>query len=475
MRRVITGLLIVALGIGAPGVAWAEDAGGSVEPTAPPATESPTPAESPAPSASAGPSQEIIDSNPWAPQDGDGNGVDDSQENAAGYAVIDANGNTTNIIVCSPAFCGSGWIPTRYDGYTPVEFARVVPQTSADRNSGNVAGYWGHYDESSSTWTVTQGSSTFVIDPSKYPGEAGSLTCVSGCQTELPGSESADATTTDDAASEQALAKAFTSDLTPVFTEEAARLPGESQDLSVAMRSAKIERTAALVAGLVMGRVDSAVSQAASLSTAYSRALLSDLHGPSRSKLAGQLATLRADSDEEWRFRQRVRALVARDIASALSSSVVSDHLTLGDSEGVDIAQAFANPSVQRLFGIGLTAGQRTAVRSALERGDVSGAATLLTVNASGDERAFASAVLHGRLDRATQLIPRLTSSSGLAASALEVAADAELFGGAATAGAVALDALTRGRQVAAGTALYSGARHQQCAAGRCVWVPQSA
>lgn len=60
----------------------------------------------------------------------------------AGWAVIDENGNTENIIVCNPEACGSGWHGGK----------RVVLQTLQE-NNGNVAAYLdSYYDFNQGIW-----------------------------------------------------------------------------------------------------------------------------------------------------------------------------------------------------------------------------------------------------------------------------------------------------------------------------------
>jgi hypothetical protein len=67
------------------------------------------------------------------------------------YAVLDSNGNVTNIIVCGSACAGGTWA-----GQT------VVPQVAADPVTGeNRGGFWQGpgtttYDSNSGTFTMTE-------------------------------------------------------------------------------------------------------------------------------------------------------------------------------------------------------------------------------------------------------------------------------------------------------------------------------
>lgn len=474
MRRVGPILLAIALGMGAP-TAWADESETATPSDTTPVVDTSSPPATPE-SASSGPTQDVIDSNPWAPHDSDGNGVDDSQENAAGYAIVDANGNTTNIIVCSPAFCGSGWIPTRYDGFTPVEFARVVPQTTADRNTGNVAGYWGHYDETSSTWTVTQGNSTFAIDPSKYPGEAGSLVCVAGCDQpstdDLSGGEPGQADESDLDLLAGELARSLATDLEPLFGGRQNLLPGESSGLASEMHAAKVSRTAALVAALVTQQPEGAADQAGALTAAYVDKLVGKLSKREQRVVSHDLVTAHIDSQGEREVRSRSRALVLRDIASALSLNSVSDRLGVTAEDASHVAQALANPTVQRAMSDRLSVAERESVFGALERGAVDQAAATVGESVTPTEQAFTRFVLNGRLDQAARLAPRLSAASGMVSIALSVAARGSGTEHPAMAQLVALDALLQGRTLQAGQALYAGTRKQRCAHAGCAWVP---
>lgn len=91
-----------------------------------------------------------------------------------GYAVVDANGNVTNVIVCAPSVCGSG------------SFAgmNVVEQTAPDPVSGNVVGYMDTtYDAATGTFTqVDPGSqAVYTLDKTNQ-----SWHCASNCPVETP-------------------------------------------------------------------------------------------------------------------------------------------------------------------------------------------------------------------------------------------------------------------------------------------------
>lgn len=104
------------------------------------------------------PTQEDIENDSWNDNnkdpDGDGEAVPKDQDEPESWAIVDENGNVINTITCDIDFCGSGWIPTKYDGNTPTEFARVVLQAKRDPSTGrNNGGHFGQYNFSSNTWT----------------------------------------------------------------------------------------------------------------------------------------------------------------------------------------------------------------------------------------------------------------------------------------------------------------------------------
>lgn len=128
------------------------------------------------------PSEEMIEQDPWfeasVDPDGDGSAVPTSQEKEQTWAVVDENGNTINIISCTQSYCGSGWIPTDFDGLVPTEFARVVLQSDYDPvTDSNKGGHWGQHNFESGTWTLESGSGTLVMptDPNEDP------VCIANC------------------------------------------------------------------------------------------------------------------------------------------------------------------------------------------------------------------------------------------------------------------------------------------------------
>jgi hypothetical protein len=107
-----------------------------------------------------------------------------SQDEPETWAVVDENGNTLNVIVCDRDYCGSGWIPTRYDGFTAVEFARVVLQGARDPQTGNSnGGHWGNYNFPSNTWTQTNPDNSVYQMPVEYGAQP---ICIELCPTPEP-------------------------------------------------------------------------------------------------------------------------------------------------------------------------------------------------------------------------------------------------------------------------------------------------
>lgn len=101
------------------------------------------------------PSQELVQQDPWTNSSNAPVGQTPSgQDEPESWAVVDENGNTLNIIVCDVDFCGSGWIPTAYDGFTPTQWSRVVLQGARDPETGiSNGGHWGQYNFPSNVWT----------------------------------------------------------------------------------------------------------------------------------------------------------------------------------------------------------------------------------------------------------------------------------------------------------------------------------
>ena len=135
------------------------------------------------------PSQEAIQQNLWeavsADPAPDSSEIDPaSQDEPESWAVVDEDGNTLNVIVCDRDYCGSGWIPTRYDGFTPVEFARVVLQGARDPQTGNSnGGHWGSYNFPSDTWTQTNPNGSVYEVPITYGSQP---TCIELCPSPEP-------------------------------------------------------------------------------------------------------------------------------------------------------------------------------------------------------------------------------------------------------------------------------------------------
>lgn len=101
----------------------------------------------------------------------------------AGWAVLDSNGNTVNIIVCTPEVCGSG----TFGGN------RVVLQTLQDPVTHNTAAYVdAHYNEQNGQWTreivstTPNGQPNPVVEiPLAYPGSV-PMPCIANCPTPTP-------------------------------------------------------------------------------------------------------------------------------------------------------------------------------------------------------------------------------------------------------------------------------------------------
>jgi hypothetical protein len=126
------------------------------------------------------PSEEIIQQNPWVHSSSAPEGeIPIGQDEPESWAVVDENGNTLNIIVCDIDYCGSGWIPTEYDGTTPTQWARVVLQGSRDSQTGNSnGGHWGQYNFSENVWTETREDGSVYQVPTEYGSRP---FCVEGC------------------------------------------------------------------------------------------------------------------------------------------------------------------------------------------------------------------------------------------------------------------------------------------------------
>lgn len=153
------------------------------------ASTEPTPSATPNIDTLSPPSQEMIEQDLWstvsvdpAPDNSETDPA--SQDEPETWAVVDENGNTLNVIVCDRDYCGSGWIPTRYDGFTAVEFARVVLQGARDTQTGNSnGGHWGNYNFSSDTWTQTNPNGSVYEIPIAYGSQP---ICIELCPSPEP-------------------------------------------------------------------------------------------------------------------------------------------------------------------------------------------------------------------------------------------------------------------------------------------------
>jgi hypothetical protein len=111
-----------------------------------------------------------------APADPEPSGHSGHPDNMApdevgGWAVVDENGNVTNIIVCTPEVCGSG----TFGGNT------VIFQTHKGED-GNVAGHWNsQYDAEKNVWTVTDAQGNTYELPKDYPGNFQGPVCYENC------------------------------------------------------------------------------------------------------------------------------------------------------------------------------------------------------------------------------------------------------------------------------------------------------
>ena len=145
------------------------------------ASAEPTPSATPNIDTLSLPSQEMIEQNPWGP---DGSEEGSTTLAPETWALVDENGKTLNIIVCNIDFCGSGWIPTRYDGFTPVGFTRVVLQGARDPQTGDSnGGHWGNYNFPSNTWTQTNPDNSVYHMPVEYGAQP---ICIELCPTPEP-------------------------------------------------------------------------------------------------------------------------------------------------------------------------------------------------------------------------------------------------------------------------------------------------
>ena len=126
------------------------------------------------------PSQELIQQDPWTNSSNAPIGQTPSgQDEPESWAVVDENGNTLNIIVCDVDFCGSGWIPTAYDGFTPTQWARVVLQGARNPETGSSnGGHWGQYNFPSGVWTQERGDGGTYQIPIEYGQEP---ICIANC------------------------------------------------------------------------------------------------------------------------------------------------------------------------------------------------------------------------------------------------------------------------------------------------------
>ena len=153
------------------------------------ASTEPTPSATPNIDTLSPPSQEMIEQDLWSmvsvdPAPNNSEIDPESQDEPESWAVVDENGNTLNVVVCDRDYCGSGWIPTRYDGHTPVEFARVVLQGARDPQTGNSnGGHWGNYNFPSDTWTQTNPNGSVYEIPIAYGSQP---ICIELCPSPEP-------------------------------------------------------------------------------------------------------------------------------------------------------------------------------------------------------------------------------------------------------------------------------------------------
>lgn len=130
------------------------------------------------------PGQDLVAENPWVNSSIDpaiNNAENDpaSQNEPEIWAIVDENGNTVNTIVCDVDYCGSGWVPTAYDGFTPTQWARVVLQSERDPLTGeNNGGHWGQYNFPSNVWTELGSNGATYLVPSSYGDPR---VCVENC------------------------------------------------------------------------------------------------------------------------------------------------------------------------------------------------------------------------------------------------------------------------------------------------------
>jgi hypothetical protein len=99
------------------------------------------------------------------------------QDQPGAWAVLDSNGNVTNLISCTPAVCGSG----TFGG------SNVVFQSHANSQGNAVGNTNTQYDPANNVWTDTRPSGSVYVVSTDYPESynykpENYLTCISNCE-----------------------------------------------------------------------------------------------------------------------------------------------------------------------------------------------------------------------------------------------------------------------------------------------------
>jgi hypothetical protein len=101
------------------------------------------------------------------------------QDQQGAWAVLDDNGNVTNLIVCTPAVCGSGTFGGNH----------VVFQSNANSDGNVVGNPETTYNPNNNTWVATRPSGAVYEVSKDYPGTYGYtpenyLSCIENCESD---------------------------------------------------------------------------------------------------------------------------------------------------------------------------------------------------------------------------------------------------------------------------------------------------
>lgn len=188
-KRVVTSLVIAISIFGPSSIAYAEEV--DTYTVAPDSVLEPIedPREYPNIDILPPPSEELMLQDPWKnssidPEPNNPHIDPTSQDEPETWAIVDENGNTLNVISCDIDFCGSGWIPTAYDGFTPTQWARVVLQGARDPETGQSnGGHYGQYNFPTNIWTREDDDASLWQVPIEYNQDP---FCILNCPVEEP-------------------------------------------------------------------------------------------------------------------------------------------------------------------------------------------------------------------------------------------------------------------------------------------------